>query len=127
MLFKNTERKIFSHIFNTDPEMIPTISRIYKIGAELNQNEFKTYSSVLVFYGVLVVLLYQFQNFEAWPILNSILAGFIAMNIFGSVIMLTMMLFDYVIGNYKLRVFRKIIAIYQTNLTENGGENYEQR
>lgn len=107
--------------------MIPTISRIYKLGAELNQNEFKTYSSVLVFYGVLVVLLYQFQNFEAWPILNSILAGFIAMNIFGSVIMLTMMLFDYVIGNYKLRVFRKIIAIYQTNLTENGGENYEQR
>lgn len=127
MFFENTERKIISHVFNADPKMIPTITHIYNMDAEINRDEFKSVSTVLVFYSVIAVLMYQFLNFAAWPVLSAIFACFVAMNIFSSAVMLTVMLLYFVIGNCKLRIFRKVIAAYEINLTKNGGDNYEGR
>lgn len=46
MIFENTERKIISHVFNADPKMIPTITHIYKLNAELMRDEFKEFSII---------------------------------------------------------------------------------
>ena len=126
MFFENTQRKIIRHVFNADPKLIPTITRIYKMNAELNQGEFKSYAGILAFYSVLAVLIYHFQNFESWPVSNSILAGFFVLNIFAALALLSTMIVDFVVGNIKLKIFNKVIAIYNSNLNENGGDIYER-
>lgn len=123
MLFENTEREIISHVFNADPKMIPTITRIYNLNAELMRDEFKQFSIIFCVFGLFAVIFYHHHDFEHWPILNFIIAMFIGLQVSGALIALLMMIFDYVKGNLRLKIFNKILKAYEANLTTFTKEN----
>lgn len=127
MFFENTQRKIISQVFNADPKLIPTITRIYQSDAEFSSNDFKDYSTILIFFGLIAVGHYHYSDFNNWPILNSILAVVTTLQIFGSMMFLGFILFEFIKGNIRLRIFNKIIESYNANLNQTGGDNYERQ
>lgn len=127
MLFENTEREIISHVFNADPKMIPTITRIYNLNAELMRDEFKQFSIIFCVFSLFAVIFYHHHYFEHWPILNFIIAMFIGLQVSGALIALLMMIFDYVKGNIKLKIFNKILKAYEANLKTFTKENTNER
>ena len=123
MIFENTERKIISHVFNADPKMIPTITHIYKLNAELMRDEFKEFSIIFGVFSLIGVIFYHNHNFEHWPILNFMTAMFIAMQVFGALIAIVIMSIDYVKENIRLKIFNKVLMTYEESLiTETKGK-----